>query len=260
MVPRRTARHSAAAGLASVLLALAALAWEALGGALPNGAVETTGEPATSQAYTSIPDGWQSWDESVAPDYVLETGRAQIRASLEEGQVSYSPLDGLGRPGLVAASLTHDVREAARERGRQQIDVDPCGWPKTNPEVLVETPDGGIYHGRFWNRSHLLADSLGGDPTRENLVTGTRMQNTGGNDEGGGMAYGEAIARDWLDAHESGTLYYSALPLYAGDEEIPRAVIVDMRSSDGQVDMELIVYNAAKGYSVDYETGDVEGA
>lgn len=48
-----------------------------------------------------------------------------------------------------------------------------------------------------------------------------------------------------------------ALPLYEGSERIPRAVIVDMFSSDGTVDMELIVYNAAKGYAIDYETGVV---
>ena len=30
-----------------------------------------------------------------------------------------------------------------------------------------------------------------------------------------------------------------------------------MFSSDGTVDMELIVYNAAKGYAIDYETGVV---
>ena len=85
-------------------------------------------------------------------------------------------------------------------------------------------------------------------------MTGTRMQNAGGNDNEGGMAYGEQIARTWLDAHENGTLYYSATPLYVGGERIPRAVIVDMRSSDGSIDTELIVYNAAKGYEVNYET------
>ena len=49
----------------------------------------------------------------------------------------------------------------------------------------------------------------------------------------------------------------AVLPLYEGSERIPRAVIVDMFSSDGTVDMELIVYNAAKGYAIDYETGVV---
>ena len=245
---RRSAPAPLVAKLGSALLVLAALAWQAIGGIVP-GTVPVSGsaaDSASSSANASIPEGWQSWDEQAAPNYVLEEGPAQVRADVEAGQISYSALDELGRPGLVAASLTHETRVQAKERGRQDIDVNPAGWPETNPKVGIETPSGDTYKGRFWNRSHLLADSLGGDPTRENLVTGTRMQNAGGQ-----------MARSWLDDHETGTLYYSTLPLYVGDEPIPRAVVVDMRSSDGQIDCELLVFNAAKGYEVDYETGSV---
>ena len=256
---RRNAPAPLVAKLGSALLVLAALAWQAIGGIVP-GTVPVSGsaaDSASSSANASIPEGWQSWDEQAAPNYVLEEGPAQVRADVEAGQISYSALDDLGRPGLMAASLTHETRVQAKERDRQDIDVNPAGWPETNPKVSIETPSGDTYKGRFWNRSHLLADSLGGDPTRENLVTGTRMQNAGGNDNEGGMAFGEQMARSWLDDHETGTLYYSALPLYVGDEPIPRAVVVDMHSSDGQIDCELLVFNAAKGYDVDYETAGV---
>lgn len=206
---RHNAASRAAAKIGSAVLVCIALAWQALGAGLPatTARVDPVESPTTAQA--SVPDGWQSWDEASAPDYVLEAGPAQVRKALEAGEISYSPLDGLGRPGLVAASLTHESRERARQRGRQDIEVDPVGWPDENPKVSIETPDGSTYRGRFWNRSHLLADSLGGDPTRENLVTGSRMQNAGGNDNEGGMAYGEQVARDWLDEHDGGTLYYS---------------------------------------------------
>lgn len=200
---------------------------------------------------------WQTWDEDLAPNYVETVGLAQVRRQVDAGQIYYAGLDSLGRAGLVAATLTHQMREQASARGRQDIDVDPAGWPLENPKVDIVTPDGGVYRGYFWNRSHLLADSLGGDPRADNLVTGTRMQNVGGNDGKGGMAYAETIARDWLDAHEDGTLYYSALPMYEGDEVIPRAVIVDMKSSDGSIDAEIVVHNAAKGYRIDYSTGAV---
>ncbi|WP_333786261.1 DNA/RNA non-specific endonuclease [Parolsenella catena] len=254
---RHNAASRAAAKIGSAVLVCIALAWQALGAGLPATTARDAPVESPTTAQASVPDGWQSWDEASAPDYVLEAGPAQVRRALEAGEMSYSPLDGLGRPGLVAASLTHESRERASQRGRQDIEVDPVGWPDENPKVSIETPDGSTYRGHFWNRSHLLADSLGGDPTRENLVTGSRMQNAGGNDNEGGMAYGEQVARDWLDEHDGGTLYYSALPLYEGSERIPRAVIVDMFSSDGTVDMELIVYNAAKGYAIDYETGVV---
>ena len=254
---RRSTPQRTIAQIGSAILVALALAWQAVGGALPASLAPSPEVSTATTAAVSTPDGWQTWNEAAAPNYVREVGPAQVRKEVEPGQVCYSPLDELGRPGIVAANLTHEMREQAKERGRQDIDVDPAGWPSENPKARIETPGGDTYSGRFWNRSHLLADSLGGDPTRENLVTGTRMQNAGGNDNEGGMAYGEQIARAWLDGHESGTLYYSATPLYVGGERIPRAVIVDMRSSDGSIDTELIVYNAAKGYEVNYETGVV---
>lgn len=200
---------------------------------------------------------WKTWDEDSAPNYVKTVGEAQIRQNVDAGQVYYAGLDEGGRAGLVAAMLTPSMRNQAKDRGRQDIDVNPAGWPSNNPETEVVTPDGSIYQGVFWNRSHLLADSLGGDPRRDNLITGTRMQNVGANDGAGGMAYTETIARDWLDSHSDGALYYSALPLYEGNESIPRAVVVDMKSSDGSIDIEVVVYNAAKGYAIDYSSGSI---
>ncbi len=201
--------------------------------------------------------GWKAWNEDSAPNYVKTVGQARIRQDVDAGQIYYAGLDENARAGLVAAMLTPSMRDQARDRGRQDVDVDPAGWPSENPETEIVAPDGGIYRGVFWNRSHLLADSLGGDPRGDNLITGTRMQNVGANDGGGGMAYVETIARDWLDTCSDGTLYYSALPLYEGAESIPRAVVVDMKSSDGSIDIEVVVYNAAKGYAIDYSSGRI---
>ena len=94
----------------------------------------------------------------------------------------------------------------------------------------------------------------------ENVICGTRMQNVGSNteDEVGGMAWVESEARIWLWHHSSGSLLFSAVPIYNGDDPVPLAVVVDMRSTDGEVDMHAIVFNAAKGYVIDYSTGDFE--
>jgi len=48
-----------------------------------------------------------------------------------------------------------------------------------------EFPNGKIYNGYFYNRSHLIADSLGGRSYKYNVVTGTRQQNVGNNGDGG---------------------------------------------------------------------------
>ncbi len=81
------------------------------------------------------------------------------------------------------------------------------------------------------------------------------MQNVGANDGKGGMAYTETIARDYLKNNPNQTLYYSATPVYYQNEIVPRVVIVDMKSSDGSIDMEVEVFNSQKGYTIDYTTG-----
>ena len=101
-----------------------------------------------------------------------------------------------------------------------------------------------------------MAKSLGGKETVENLVTGTRMQNVGANDGQGGMALVETAVRNWLKAHPSGTVQFVATPIYEGDERICRSVIVDVKTSDGFIDEEVEVYNAAKGYELNYYTGE----
>ena len=173
-----------------------------------------------------------------------------------QDSITTGELDRLGRATWGAGVLTKAASEAARSDGREEIpqSENPSGWVGNKNATIVQ-PDGETFEGPFWNRSHLVADSFGGHAIRENLIRGTRMQNAGSNDGKGGMQYCETIARQWIYAHPEGTLYYAATPLYLGEESIPRAVLVDMRSSDGTVDKEVVVYNAAKGYTIDYAKG-----
>lgn len=199
-----------------------------------------------------------TWDESLAPNYVYVSGIATIsHPEVQAGDgIQYGNLDELGRATGAWGRITHDDYAVAKARGRQDMpDIDLTGWTD-NKETTVELYDGSSYHGWFWNRSHLVADSLGGDPIAENLVTGTRMQNVGDNSGDGGMAYCETRAREWLDtASDDQSLYYCATPYYQGNELVCRSVVVDMWSSDGTIDQRVIVYNAAKGHTIDYMTG-----
>ena len=70
------------------------------------------------------------------------------------------------------------------------------------------------------------------------------------------MAYAEGLARDWLWDNRDGTVYYAATPVYEGDELVPRSVFVDVLSSDGELDLEVEVFNAAAGFEIDYATGE----
>lgn len=250
--PRRTPVRGPLALLAALLVAAAA----ALGSgtlSLPGFAaapVPSLDAPARSHSYTA-------WDAEAYPDYYRVVGPAVVDVELEPGEARYEGLDELGRTGRVAALVTFETMRAGSEREREDMSwIHPSGWGH-NAEVDIVMPDGSTYHGAIFNRSHLLAKSLGGEEVPENLVTGTRTQNVGDNrGQDGGMAYTESLARDWLWDNQEGTVYYAATPVYEGDELVPRSVFVDVRSSDGELDLEVEVFNAVAGFEVDYATGE----
>ena len=238
-------------------------------GAIAESGPETTAEPEpesapdsqtkTNQTFTSTATyQYTDWSEDVAPEYYRIVDYSQVTSSPAVGTAEYASLDSLGRSGQAIACVTYEMMEAGRARNRKSLsDISPSGWGH-NEEVDIELVDGSVYHGKFWNRSHLIAKSLGGDDVVENLVTGTRMQNVGSNRGGGvsgGMAYCENLARMWLEDNQDGYLTYVATPVYEGDELVCRSVIVDMLSSDGEMNVRIEVFNAAKGYVIDYADG-----
>lgn len=201
-----------------------------------------------------------TWNEKKAPDYVLRAGAARVSKAPAAGQVVYSPLDSLGRTRTVTATVTYAM--VARSAGRRQEipeDQAPSGWGHNGP-AHIALYNGRVYNGYFWNRSHLLADSLGGQASRRNLITGTRTQNVGANDGSGGMAFTERRVVQYLNSHHQVTCFYRATPVYIGSELLPRAVAVDVRTSDRALDMRVIVYNCAKGYTINYRTGTYSGS
>ena len=198
-----------------------------------------------------------AWSEAEAPNYYTVVGPAHIAERPDVGEIRYASLDALGRAGRVVACVDARLAEEGANRERQSTSgITPSGWGH-NEKVDIELPGGGTYHGYLWNRSHLLAKSLGGLEIQENLVCGTRMQNVGANRKGseGGMAYPETLVRNWLGNNPSGFVYYSATPCYRGVDLVCQSVVVDILSSDDTLDCEVVVYNAAKGYAINYADG-----
>lgn len=225
----------------------------------------STATPVTADESSYAPPvvSYTTWDPEEAPNYYRVIGPAVVGTAPAAGECSYGALDALGRATGVASLITYDSMMAGRERSRDDLSaLEPSGWGH-NAEVDIAMPDGSVYHGQLFNRSHLVAKSLGGDDGLHNLVTATRTQNVGANVDGteGGMAYAEGEVRSWLGSHRDGTVYYAATPAYEGNELVARSIIVDVRSSDGSIDQRIEVYNAALGFAVDYATGtfDVTG-
>lgn len=203
-------------------------------------------------------------EDDIAEDYYTVIGDAEREYQPEEpGVIEYCSLDELERATCAYGELTSSLRDQAQQRGRLDITVDPVGWDhnaETTIEALPDVEGSSDYNGWFYNRSHLIADSLGGEPEAENLVTGTRTQNVGSTqpdgEYAGGMAYTEVIARDYLDTQDADScpLYYAATPVYQGQELLPRTVIVDIASCDGEIDQRVEVSNTAYGFEIDYTT------
>lgn len=182
-------------------------------------------------------------------------GKAKFTIKEKDG-INYGGLDDLGRPTYATAKITKAIIDREKTENRQPINVNPSGWPTHNPKKKIINSDGSVYNGYFYNRSHMIADSLGGDAIVENLITGTRSQNVGGIDHNGGMAYMENKIRDYFKYH-NGYVYYTVQNKYKGDELIPRYSIVNAKSSDGEINECVKVLNVAEGYTVDYMTGDI---
>lgn len=198
------------------------------------------------------------WTEAKAPNYYKVRGKADF-TSLDmpkPGTIIYGTTDQLHRSGPAIGVITPTMMRQGSTRERDMPDT-ITGWPAHNPKVAIPLDNGRTYHGYLYNKSHLIAKSLGGEDSARNMVTGTRTQNVGDNDTTpGGMAYAETRARDWLKQHPHGTITYAAIPHYKGVELLPRTVTVDMRSSDGMIDEHVIVYNTAKNHVIDYRNGE----
>lgn len=200
------------------------------------------------------------WNPSTAPEYYIIAGQA-VRSVLDTAPkapgVTYAGVDANGRVGRASALISKQMRDEGSERKRNDL-PDPAGYKGNNQRLEIPAVGGGKpYKGYFYNRSHMVAKSLGGKDELENLVTGTRMQNVGMNDSSnpGGMAFTETEARDWLDKNPTGTIQYVVTNAYVGSEIMPRSTFVDIRSSDGSIDQHVEVFNAAMGYTIDYNTG-----
>lgn len=204
------------------------------------------------------PDPVPTADQS--SDYYTVIGPA-VRLYGDAGPtVNTCDLDELDRATCAYVELT------SRDKSDSEGDLpDPAGWPEDNREVDIPALEGvegsKPYHGWMMNRSHLVADSLGGPEVAENLVTGTRTQNVGSHQVdgqyAGGMAYTEKLARDYIDSGKAAScpLYYATTPEYSGDELVPRTVIVDIVSCDQSIDQRVEVSNTAAGWEIDYTDG-----
>ena len=188
-------------------------------------------------------------------------GKAKFTIKEKDG-INYGGLDDLGRPTYATAKITKAIIDREKTENRQPINVNPSGWPAHNPKKKIINSDGSVYNGYFYNRSHMIADSLGGDAIVENLITGTRSKNVGGIDHNGGMAYMENKIRKYFGNddknYDKKYVYYTVENFYKKDELLPRYSIINTKSSDDIINEKVKVLNVTNGYTINYMTGAIK--
>lgn len=203
------------------------------------------------------------WTVQKAPNYyaLLDSKDAHIDFEVERGQFVYTGWDKLGRTMRVYGCPTHQTwADSAGWRAPMPASADRIStWGATsNQAVTLYNSDGSTYTMELWNRSHLIGDALGAATSELNLIKASRQQNVGQSDNLGGMRYPEKLAEDYLKSHEDGYVYYSATPIYNGNELMARAVYVQVQSNDKSINQAILVYNAAYGYQFNYADGTYE--
>ena len=155
---------------------------------------------------------------------------------------TYSPLDSLGRCGVVMACIGQDLMPT-EERGSIG-QVKPSGWQTVKYDFV-----NGKY---LYNRCHLIGFQLTGENSNtSNLITGTRYMNTEG------MLPFENMVADYIK--ETGNhVLYRVTPVFRDNELVARGVLIEAKSveDDGEgISFCVYVYNNQPGVEIDYRTG-----
>lgn len=193
-------------------------------------------------------------------NYYIVSGPAQNVTKLKKGQLTNSE-DTQNRPSVAQANLTYDMwlNSRGKRQGKPLNPPNGC-WVKNKYVAIHYALTNSTYHGYFYNRSHSIADSLAGElsyKSSDNFTAGTRPQNVGADQNGGMRAPEEYVEDYWLShPYTKATVSYYVTPIYNKFERIPRANVVDVKSSDKKLNKRFVVLNTAENYKINYMNGN----
>lgn len=155
----------------------------------------------------------------------------------------YSPLDALGRCGVVMACVGVDTMPTEDRGSIGQ--VKPSGWQT----VKYDHVDGKY----LYNRCHLIGFQLTGENANEqNLITGTRYLNVEG------MLPFENMIADYVKETENHVIY-RVTPIFDEDNLVARGVVMEAMSVEDHgegIQFHVYAYNNQPGITIDYATGN----
>lgn len=203
----------------------------------------------------------------------------------DKGWNVYQGIDSKGRTGAATALITYDVVNYVASLDRpdfaastivpgqytkaQLIETNKIyTWKKTNDSKSNNfktnmSINNVSYNGYAFNKSHLIAWSLGGDMLDHNLIWGTRAQNVGSNysKNPGGMSYIETLVRNYIHDNHNAKILYTTVPIYKTKNDIvPIAVYVEAIDTMNPEGFSHAAWtlNQQDGLIIDYTTGHAE--
>lgn len=186
----------------------------------------------------------------------------------EKNKSYYSSLDKKGRTKSVISSITIDTLNNINNRPPFKSNIVLAGqyynaifdgkkWIRNNSESNNRNINGWIF-----NKSHLLAYSLGGDNEVHNLIWGTREQNIGTNETNfsGGMSYIENMTKKYIRENKESNILYQVVPIYNKSNHIvPKYVYVQATdlNNKNKYNKAIITINRTKKGIINYEKGNI---
>lgn len=208
-----------------------------------------------SQVVKKYPDYYYKVNVETSINKVKQLNIKDLYQSLAKMEDKVSVIkDNKNR--ITAAYVRLNQDSITRNYGNQQSfpsNENPLGWPKKNKKVTIPHPEKGDYNGWFWNRSHLIADQLGGQSVADNAITGTRPQNVGARDNQGGMRVPESRAYEYVKNEKKSLLYYVEPIYYEEKDVIPTEVVVTLYNEE--LFEQYVTLNIANGFVIDYQKG-----
>lgn len=148
----------------------------------------------------------------------------------------YSQEDGNNKCGEAFAVLYGKALETIGYRDSTS-DIFPSGWNNSDASDIFQ-------------KSHLIAHSLGGSEELSNLFTGTKYLNNTL------MKPREMEVKNYLQSHKDNHVLYRVTPKYVGNNMVPSGVQIEARSvEDNTISFNVYCYNIQPGYVIDYSNG-----
>ena len=180
----------------------------------------------------------------VANSLITQHSNRPVRAEWNNdlGQATYLPTDTLGRPTGVGVRFN----ACTPIRTRQDESITAVGLPHTDKRVSTS----------------LISSQLWASTNASNIVPMTKETQTSLHDiieyEALWKFERNTVKNGSPDTctHKSFEFTYTIVPMYEGNEMIPREFVIDIFSSNGYA-KHIILSNGVPGKTVNYTTGDI---